>query len=94
MTGKIYPALISAVTAAVLMTGCNSTSNSSDPAATPSNVLLVPSTGALLPYTVLRSDLEDGANPGTTFEIRNGGYGSSAAADPADKNRFYAMTVV
>ena len=52
----------------------------------------VPAQGSPLPYSVLRDDLEDGANPGHTFEIRNGGFGSAAFADPTNKNRFYAMT--
>ena len=56
------------------------------------NLGSVPASGSLLPYTVLRDDLDDGANPGHTFEIRNGGFGSAAAADPTNVNRFYAIT--
>ena len=87
MIRKIYPALLSVAAAAVIMTGCGNEDN-----ATQSNVGAVPSGGSLLPYTILRDDLEDGANPGNTFEIRNGGFGSAAAADPKNVNRFYAMT--
>ncbi|MBV7433670.1 esterase-like activity of phytase family protein [Cardiobacteriaceae bacterium TAE3-ERU3] len=42
--------------------------------------------GAALPYTVLGS-LDDGK-----VEIRHGGYGSSAFADPNNNQRFYALT--
>ncbi|WP_416307845.1 esterase-like activity of phytase family protein [Neptunicella sp. SCSIO 80796] len=52
----------------------------------------VSQSGSSLPYSVLRNDLTDGARPDYQFEIRNGGYGSDAAADPANKNRFYALT--
>lgn len=40
--------------------------------------------GSELPYKVLRNDLG--------FEIRNGGFGSSAAAHPTKTNQFYALT--
>jgi secreted PhoX family phosphatase len=46
--------------------------------------------GAALPFTVLKNDLTDGL--GNSFEIRNGGYGSAMAADPANTNSFYAIT--
>ena len=42
--------------------------------------------GAALPYTVL-GQLDDGK-----IEIRHGGYGSSAFADPNNDKRFYALT--
>ena len=42
--------------------------------------------GAALPYTVL-GQLDDGK-----IEIRHGGYGSSAFADPNNDRRFYALT--
>ncbi|WP_450091385.1 DUF7151 family protein [Pseudoalteromonas aurantia] len=32
--------------------------------------------GVRLPYSVLRSDLDNGNIAGSTFEVRNGGYGS------------------
>ena len=77
----------SIVLAALLLSGCDTADTS-----VTSYADKVPSTGAVLPYTVLRSDLENGAKPGETFEIRNGGYGSSAAAHPTNVNQFYAMT--
>ena len=89
MLRNIYPTVLSAFAAATLMAGCGSDSGDS---AGYNNTAAIPSGGSLLPYTVLRSDLEDGANPGSTFEVRNGGFGSAAAADPRSKNRFYAMT--
>ncbi|MDT3337545.1 esterase-like activity of phytase family protein [Shewanella sp. SP1S1-7] len=45
-----------------------------------------------LPFTVLRDDLDNGAMPGTKFEIRNGGYGSDAAPNPNIPIQFYALT--
>ena len=87
MIRKIYPAVLSAVAASALLVGCGSDSSSIQ-----NNVGAIPSSGTLLPYTVLRDDLEDGANPGQTFEIRNGGFGSAAAADPKNVSRFYALT--
>lgn len=41
--------------------------------------------GASLPYTVLRDDINQ-------IEIRNGGFGSAATAHPTLKNHFYALT--
>jgi len=52
----------------------------------------VTASGATLPYTVLDNTIDDGKNPGTPMEIRNGGFGSAAAADPMNANRFYALT--
>jgi hypothetical protein len=43
--------------------------------------------GSALPYTLLRGDLNNG-----NLEIRNGGFGSAAAAHPTQGNRFYALT--
>lgn len=48
--------------------------------------------GITLPYTILRSDMRDGLNPGKNMEIRNGGYGSSMTGHPTIANRFYALT--
>ncbi|MDO6683623.1 esterase-like activity of phytase family protein [Oceanobacter sp. 5_MG-2023] len=48
--------------------------------------------GSTLPYTVLRSDIEDGAKPGALFEIRNGGYGSDMVKHPTNASQFYALT--
>lgn len=52
----------------------------------------VTTAGSKLPYTVLDATIDDGAKPGSKMEIRNGGYGSAAAADPKNSNRFYALT--
>ncbi|WP_416768284.1 choice-of-anchor I family protein [Sulfurimonas sp. ST-25] len=87
MIGHLYPLLLSTVTAALLLSACGESGNSSA-----DNVAAVPDAGTLLPYSVLMDNLADGANPGETFGIRNGGFGSAAAADPTNKNRFYAMT--
>lgn len=48
--------------------------------------------GVPVPYTVLRNDLENGAYPGSTFEIRNGGYGSDMVGHPTNPMQFYAVT--
>ena len=79
--------LLSLATAALLLSGCG---NSSDTQVSYTDK--VPTTGAVLPYTVLSSDIDNGAKPGTKMEIRNGGYGSSAFKDPSNINRFYALT--
>ncbi len=50
------------------------------------------SSGVALPYSVLRNDLENNAIPGSTFEIRNGGYGSDMDRNPANPMQFYAIT--
>jgi hypothetical protein len=50
------------------------------------------SSGVSLPYSVLRNDLENGAIPGSTFEIRNGGYGSDMDGHPTNPMQFYAIT--
>ena len=51
----------------------------------------VPTIGSTLPYMVLDNTINNGAGSGN-MEIRNGGYGSAAAADPKNPNRFYALT--
>lgn len=60
------------------------------------NALCQPNTfsehGVVLPYSVLRNDLDNAANPGSTFEIRNGGFGSDAARHPENPMQFYALT--
>ena len=48
--------------------------------------------GSRLPYTVMRNTLENGAIPGTLFEVRNGGYGSDMVKHPTIANQFYALT--
>ncbi|KXI29967.1 esterase-like activity of phytase family protein [Paraglaciecola hydrolytica] len=50
------------------------------------------SSGVSLPYSVLRNDLENGAIPGSTFEIRNGGFGSDMDGHPTNPMQFYAIT--
>ncbi|MBC3765071.1 esterase-like activity of phytase family protein [Neptunicella marina] len=52
----------------------------------------VSTSGSTLPYTVLRGDIDDGAEPGRKFEIRNGGYGSDMVKHPTHTNQFYALT--
>jgi len=56
------------------------------------NVNPVNTSGSPLPYTVMRSDIDNGALPGSFMEIRNGGYGSDMAAHPTEPTRFYALT--
>jgi uncharacterized protein len=73
--------------AALVLLGCGSDSDSQS-----NNVNNVPSSGASLPYEVLRNDLINGARASETFEIRNGGFGSAATAHPTNANRFYALT--
>lgn len=81
------PLFVSIIAAAIL-TGCGG--DDSDNKETFSADKF-PAEGVFLPYTVLRSDLTD-ADTQQTFEIRNGGYGSSMDADPRAGNRFYALT--
>ncbi|MED5525415.1 MAG: esterase-like activity of phytase family protein [Pseudomonadota bacterium] len=50
------------------------------------------SSGVELPYSVMRNDLPNAAIPGSTMEIRNGGYGSDMDADPSNPMRFYGLT--
>ena len=50
------------------------------------------SSGVSLPYSVLRNDLQNGAIPGSTFEIRNGGFGSDLDGHPDNPMQFYALT--
>ncbi|MGV2872216.1 esterase-like activity of phytase family protein [Colwellia sp. E150_009] len=52
----------------------------------------VSTSGSPLPYTVMRSDIDNGALPGSFMEIRNGGFGSDMVAHPSDSTRFYALT--
>lgn len=56
------------------------------------NVNPVNTSGSPLPYTVMRSDIDNGALPGSLMEIRNGGFGSDMVAHPSDSKRFYALT--
>lgn len=56
------------------------------------NINPVSVSGSPLPYTVMRSDIDNGATPGTFMEIRNGGFGSDMVAHPTEPTRFYALT--
>ena len=56
------------------------------------NVNPITSSGSSLPYSVMRSDIENGAIPGNLMEIRNGGFGSDMVAHPTDPTQFYALT--
>lgn len=79
------------VSLVVALTGCASGTLESN-AQLESAIGMVGQQGALLPYTILRDDLDNGAKPGTTFEVRNGGYGSDMVAHPTIANQFYALT--
>ncbi|MBU1657704.1 choice-of-anchor I family protein [bacterium] len=84
--------LLSLTTVLILgMTGCGN-SDDSNALSNVSYIDNVPTAGSKLPYTVLDATIDDGAKPGNTMEIRNGGFGSAAAADPKAINRFYALT--
>lgn len=48
--------------------------------------------GSPLPYNVLNNQLTNSAYPDRKLEIRNGGFGSDAAAHPTQANQFYALT--
>ena len=48
--------------------------------------------GALLPFTIMDNQRINGAYPDKKLEIRNGGFGSDAAAHPSHANQFYALT--
>ncbi len=50
------------------------------------------SSGARLPYSVLRNDMDNTFYPGSTFEVRNGGYGSDLDGHPTNPMQFYALT--
>ncbi len=52
----------------------------------------IASTGVALPYSVLDATIDNPEKPGEKLEVRNGGYGSSAAAHPTNINQFYSMT--
>jgi hypothetical protein len=77
------------------MTGCGSSDDNENVASSETitpYLSTVPASGSVLPYSVLDNTIDDGANPGSKMEIRNGGFGSAAAADPKNINRFYALT--
>ncbi len=48
--------------------------------------------GTPLPYTVLDNQHINAAYPNQKLEIRNGGFGSDAAAHPTNPNQFYVLT--
>lgn len=56
------------------------------------NASPVTSSGSSLPYSVMRSDIDNGAIPGNFMEIRNGGFGSDMVAHPTEPTQFYALT--
>jgi uncharacterized protein len=87
MRSKVTVLLTSLMVGSVFFSGCGD-----DNSSTTSYADKVPASGSLLPHRVLRDDLDDGAKPGHTFEIRNGGYGSAATAHPTKVNQFYALT--
>jgi len=80
--------LSSVLSTLILMTGCGSGTNGSVQSYTDK----VSASGAQLKYSILDNSIEDGAKPGSKLEIRNGGYGSAAAAHPTNINQFYALT--
>ena len=50
------------------------------------------SQGSPLPHAVLDNQYDNGAYPEQKLEIRNGGFGSDAAAHPTNPNQFYVLT--
>lgn len=50
------------------------------------------SQGTALPYQVLNNQWVNTAYPNKKLEIRNGGFGSDAAAHPTNAKQFYALT--
>lgn len=81
--------LVSSVVATALLsvsfTGCGNSSKGSA-------VEKFFNTGAVLPYSEIGNELDNGAKEGEKFFSRNGGYGSAAAAHPTNDNQFYALT--
>ncbi|MDA3946303.1 MAG: esterase-like activity of phytase family protein, partial [Helicobacteraceae bacterium] len=80
----------SAVLAALLMTGCDNSEDNTE--VITGFASQVPVEGSPLAYTVLDDAIDNGAQPGIPMEVRNGGYGSAACADPENINRVYALT--
>ncbi|WP_178861596.1 esterase-like activity of phytase family protein [Thiomicrorhabdus cannonii] len=78
-------AILASILATTLLAGCDDTTTAIDP------IDQISPSGATLPYSILRADITD-FNTQMPFEIRNGGYGSSMAPHPTNKNQFYAMT--
>ena len=48
--------------------------------------------GSPLPYSVLSTQFINAAYPDKKLQIRNGGFGSDAAAHPSNPNQFYVLT--
>ena len=48
--------------------------------------------GSPLPFSVLSDQFTNAAFPDKKLEVRNGGYGSDAAAHPTNPNQFYVLT--
>ena len=80
--------LSSTLSALLLLTGCGNNNDNT----TQNYTSKVPHAGTALEYTVLDDTIDDGAKAGHKLEIRNGGYGSDAAANPNNINQFYALT--
>ena len=94
MSGDFVRTLICATLASIYLTGCasaplaSSTSDGSGPVSKSNQIVQ----GALLPYSVLNNQLTNQAYPPSKLQIRNGGYGSDAAAHPSNAHQFYAIT--
>lgn len=87
-----YLSIAAASLLVATLTGCQSDSSNDTPNYTTSYTSVIETNGSTLPYTVLDGTIDDGAKPGAKMEIRNGGYGSAAAAHPTNPNQFYALT--
>lgn len=94
MKKRIVNATVMSISAAVVlgMSGCDGSNDELVAESPVSYAGNVPAAGSRLSYTVLDGTIDDGAKPGNKMEIRNGGFGSAAAADPKNLNRFYALT--
>ncbi len=74
----------------ISLIGCGSSSSSDSD--TDSVIEKFFNGGALLPYVKIGEELDNGAKEGEKFFVRNGGYGSAAAAHPTNEKQFYALT--
>lgn len=74
----------------IAFVGCNSSKSGTD--SEESNLEKFFNTGAVLPYTQIGEELDNGAKENEKFFVRNGGYGSAAAAHPSEEKQFYALT--
>lgn len=89
---KKYLSMVACTALITAMTGCGSDSSNDSATTDTSYTSVVPKSGSTLAYTVLDNTIDDGAKSGSKMEIRNGGYGSAAAAHPTNNNQFYALT--